>query len=172
MSHFTVQTLIELLHWHDLSESEKAAVRLLSVSSQQIEFAGTIERAVETVEAGDTHDIAGLAIQSSGIVVGFLVLKRKSKAPKWAAPGAVVISAMRIDQTHQGKGLGSAALMALTEWVAANWPDSVALSLSVDEENIAGIRAYRKAGFLDHGIREQGRIGWVRYMSRPITLAE
>jgi RimJ/RimL family protein N-acetyltransferase len=167
-----MQTLIELTHWDDLSETEKAAVRHISVSSQQIEFAGTIDRAVEAVEAGDTHDIAGLAIQSSGIVVGFLVLKRKSKAPKWATPGAAVISAMRIDQAHQGKGFGSAALMALCEWVAANWPDSIALSLSVDEENIAGIRAYGKAAFADHGIREQGRIGWVRYMSRPITPAQ
>ena len=29
-------------------------------------------------------------------------------------------------------------------------------------------RAYAKAGFIDHGTREQGRIGSVRHMSRPV----
>jgi RimJ/RimL family protein N-acetyltransferase len=75
---------------------------------------------------------------------------------------------MRIDLSMQGRGIGSATLQALPSWVAEHWPESHELILSVDEENAAARRAYAKAGFADHGIREQGRIGWVRYMSKAI----
>jgi len=157
---------LALARWQDLSPSDQASVRELSVTAQQIEYAGTIERAIENCEADGEDDIAGLAIRGDGQIVGFLVLKRRSRAPDWASPAAATISAMRIDQVHQGKGIGSAALQALPQWVSENWPESSSLTLSVDEDNKAGIRAYGKAGFQDHGVRVEGRIGWVRYMSK------
>ena len=162
---------IALIRWQDLKPSEQASVLKLDVSAQQVEFAGTVELAVAACEADKNNDVAGIAIKDDEGIIGFLVLKRRSKLPKWSNPSAAVISAMRIDQGHQGKGLGSISLLALTEWVAINWPESSSLALSVDEENTAGIRAYAKAGFQDHGVRVQGRIGWVRYMSKPIVSA-
>ncbi len=75
---------------------------------------------------------------------------------------------MRIDQARQSQGLGAAALLALPHWLAQNWPESQSLILSVDEANTAGIRAYTKAGFQDHGVPKQGRIGWERLMSKAL----
>jgi hypothetical protein len=37
--------------------------------------------------------------------------------------------------------------------------------LTVDDHNPAGIAAYLKAGFVDEGVREPGRIGIVRRMT-------
>jgi RimJ/RimL family protein N-acetyltransferase len=161
---------IVLMRLQGLARDDQSKLLQLEISAQQLEFAGTVERAVENCEAEMDDDIAGLAIKSNQGIVGFLVLKRRSKAPDWAALGAAVVSAMRIDQAHQGKGIGPAALETLALWVASHWPESSLLTLSVDEENTAGIRAYTKAGFQDHGVRVQGRIGWVRYMSKPITI--
>ena len=45
---------------------------------------------------------------------------------------------------------------------------SARLVLSVVEDNAPGRRAYEKAGFIDSGLREQGRIGWVRTLARTI----
>jgi GNAT superfamily N-acetyltransferase len=161
---------IVLTRWQDLAPVGQSMVLRLGVSAQQLEFAGTVERAVESCEVDVDNDVAGLAIQSAEGIVGFLVLKRRAKAPDWASPAAAVVSAMRIDQSHQGKGLGSAALEAVSHWVASHWPELSLLTLSVDEDNVAGICAYTKAGFRDHGVRVQGRIGWVRYMSRAIHI--
>jgi GNAT superfamily N-acetyltransferase len=162
---------IVLVRWQDLAPIERSTVLRLEVSALQLEFAGTVERAVENCNADMDNDVVGLAILSTKGVVGFLVLKRRARAPDWAKPAAAVVSAMRIDQGHQGKGLGSAALDAVSRWVASHWAESSLLTLSVDEDNVAGIRAYTKADFQDHGVRVQGRIGWVRYMSKSITIS-
>lgn len=159
---------VSLKQWQLLSSSEQEAVLRLSVTSQQVEFAGTVERSVESCRSDQGDQVVGLAILDGQQVVGFLVLKRGSCAPSWANPRAATVSAMRIDRSCQGRGIGSCALRALPSWVAENWPESPVLVLSVDEDNQAARCAYVKAGFVDQGTREQGRIGWVRYMSRPV----
>jgi len=157
-----------LLAWDKLSEAQQAQARAISISQQQIEYAGSVEKQLQGVEAESGCDLVGLAILDANAVVGFLVLKRGCKAPEWAAPGAAVVSGMRIDQSQQGRRIGSTALVALPSWVQEHWPGCTALALSVDEDNAQGIRAYSTAGFVDQGARVQGRIGWVRYMSKQL----
>jgi ribosomal protein S18 acetylase RimI-like enzyme len=159
---------VSLKPWQLLSLPEQQAVLRLGVTSQQAEFAGSVERSVETCRSDPGDQVAGLAILDGPAVVGFLVLKRGASAPAWADPTAATVSAMRIDLSCQGRGIGVAALLALPSWVASHWPESPLLTLSVDEDNQSARRAYVKAGFVDHGTREQGRIGWVRHMSRPV----
>ena len=159
---------VSLKRWQLLSPAEQAAVLSLNVTAQQIEFAGTVERSVQACQEDQANEVAGLAVLHDQTVVGFLVIKRGASVPAWAGAGAAAISAMRIDVSQQGKGLGSAALQAVAAWLPRNWPESSELTLSVDEENQLARGAYAKAGFVDLGKREEGRIGWVRYMSRPV----
>jgi diamine N-acetyltransferase len=159
---------VSLKNWQTLSVSEQAGVLALNVTPEQVEFAGTVERSVQACRETPGNQVAGLAILSGPNVVGFLVLKRGASAPAWAGPKAATVSGMRIDLRWQGKGAGAGALQALPAWVAKNWPESTALTLSVDEGNASARRAYAKAGFVDHGTKDEGRIGWVRYMSKPI----
>lgn len=165
-----MSSAVSLKRWESLSPSEQAAVLGLSVTEQQIEFAGTVERAVQACQEDQANEVAGLAIVLEGGIVGFFVLKRGARAPAWASPKSATVSAMRIDLSQQGRGLGSSALRALPSWVAEHWPESSELILSVDEENQSTRSAYARAGFLDLGKREEGRIGWVRYMSKPIEV--
>jgi len=162
---------IELVRWHDLEDDARSDIRQLDLDERQIEYAGTTDVAIAICERDSAGDVAGLALRSGAQWVGFLLLKRRSKAPEWAVPGAATITAMRVHRLRQGQGIGTAALLALPAWLAANWPESSSLALSVDEENVAAIRVYAKAGFVDRGLRAPGRIGWVRYMTRPIQLA-
>lgn len=163
-----VDEAVSLQRWQTLSEAEQAAVLDLNVTQQQVEFAGTVVQSVQACLEDQVNEIAGLAVVHEHRIVGFFLLKRGASAPVWGGPKAAVVSAMRIDVSQQGKGMGSAALRLLPSWVAENWPGSAALTLSVDEENHSARRAYASAGFMDLGKREQGRIGWVRYMSKPI----
>jgi RimJ/RimL family protein N-acetyltransferase len=163
---------LRLLAWPDLSPSQQAQVRGLAVSEDGVEYAGAGDKQVAAVEAESGDDLVGLAIAMDEQAVGFLVLKRRSKAPAWARPEDAVVSGMRIDQQHQGAGLGSGALTLLPQWLRRHWPGCPAIALTVDENNLRGIKAYARAGFQDQGLRETGRIGWVRRMRLPISSAD
>jgi ribosomal protein S18 acetylase RimI-like enzyme len=160
--------VIRIVRWEELSPTQKIDVENLKISDQQIEYAGPTHRAVDACASDLTGDIQGAAIFDGDVTVGFLVLKRRSAAPSWALTGAAVISALRIDSRFQGVGLGTAALRYLPEWLLIHWVDTTSIMLSVDEGNEAGRRSYAKAGWLDLGTREKGRIGWVRYMKRDL----
>lgn len=160
--------VIRIVRWDELSPAQKIDVENLKISDQQIEFAGPIHRAVEACTSDLTGDIRGAAIFNGDTIVGFLVLKRRNAAPSWVSTGAAVISALRIDLRFQGLGIGTAALRRLPEWLLAQWADTKSIMLSVDEANEAGRRSYAKAGWVDLGTRDKGRIGWVRYMKRDL----
>ncbi len=157
------------LTWEQLSSEQRLQAESLSITQAQIEYAGSVAKQLKVIAAESGVDMVGLAILDQEVVVGFLALKRRTKAPHWATPNAAVISGMRIDQSVQGRRLGTAALTELPTWVGQNWPECTELSLSVDEDNAQAIRAYSNAGFADLGQRAQGRIGWVRYMSKPLA---
>ncbi len=163
-----MDAVVSLQRWQSLSEAEQAAVLDLNVTEQQVEFAGTVARSVQACVGDAVNDVAGLAVVHEHRIVGFFLLKRGASAPAWGGPKAAVVSAMRIDVSQQGKGMGAAALRLLPTWIAEHWPESTELALSVDEGNQSARRAYARAGFVDLGKRDEGRIGWVRYMSKPI----
>jgi RimJ/RimL family protein N-acetyltransferase len=160
--------VIRVVRWEELSPAQKSDVENLKISDQQIEYAGPTRRAVAACASDPTGDVQGAAIFNGDVTVGFLVLKRGAANPSWASTAAAVISALRIDLRFQGLGIGTAALQYLPEWLSIYWPDTTSIMLSVDEENEVGRRSYAKAGWVDLGTREKGRIGWVRYMKRDL----
>ena len=159
---------LRLLDWPRLSPAQQAGVRGLAISDEQVEYAGAGDRQLAAVQAESGTDLVGLAIVQGEQAVGFLVLKRRSRAPAWADPEDAVVSGMRIDQRVQGSGIGSSALALLPAWLRQHWPGCPAITLTVDEENLRGLKAYARAGFVDLGEREAGRIGWVRRMRLTI----
>ena len=160
---------MNLIPWNQLTQVERDAVRAFQIDERQGEYAGPISRAIAAVESATTDEVIGMAFEMDAVIVGFVVLKSGASAPTWAGENTIVISAMRIDAQYQGRGFGTLALNAVATWVHLHMPLCTSIKLSVDEENIAGIRAYTKAGFVDDGIRETGRIGWVRYMTKSIV---
>jgi RimJ/RimL family protein N-acetyltransferase len=156
---------IELRSWPTLSLLERDAVRGLRVDDGQIEFAGPVERSIAACEAGDPAEVAGLAILADDELVGWVLLKRGESAPDWVSEGAAVVGGLRIDQRHQGRGLGAAALAEIARWIARHWPTTSRLMLRVDDGNAAGIRAYEKAGWTEIGERRVGRVGIERTMT-------
>jgi GNAT superfamily N-acetyltransferase len=162
---------VEMVDWRALSSVDREAVLALEISALQVEFAGPVGRSVTACEAGDPAEVAGLAVRVDGVVAGWVVLKRGASAPHWVAAGAAVVSGLRIDARHQGRGIGAAALVAMARWVACHWPAVALLTLRVDDGNAAGIRAYEKAGWMETGERRVGRVGVERTMSLPLRAA-
>jgi len=145
-----------------------AAVHALQIDPEQLEFAGTLERALASCERGPPEHIAGLAIEQDGAIVGLVVLQHASRRPDWAPEGSAAVSAMRIDRRRQGQGLGQAALAAVPAWLRAHWPGVTQVAISVDEGNAAGRRAYERAGYVPFMPPRPRRIGPVHYLARPL----
>jgi GNAT superfamily N-acetyltransferase len=156
---------VYLARWQTVGPAAQERIRQLSVSEQQVEYAGTIERSLDACSLDRTGDVQGVAIFNGQEAVGFFLLKRGVAAPTWATYKAVVVSSLRVDQRWQGQGIGTAALKCMSAFVVEWWPEAQSIMLSVDEDNEAARRAYGKAGWLDTGTRDRGRIGWVRYMT-------
>jgi RimJ/RimL family protein N-acetyltransferase len=162
-------THLTLARWQSVSPADREAVVRLRIAPQQLEYAGTVERAIASCETGPSDQVAGLVIKLSEVPVGFVVLSRGDKRPAWAPEGAVALTAMRIDLAHQGQGVGRRALQGVTAWIAQHWPESAVLALCVDDENQAGKQAYLRAGFAEYTPPRQGRIGLVRYLSKTLN---
>jgi RimJ/RimL family protein N-acetyltransferase len=159
---------VEFADWGTLAPAEREAVARLQISVDQVEFAGPVARSVAACEAGDPAKVAGLAIRADGRIVGWVLLKRGASAPDWVPNDAAVVSGLRIDLREQGRGIGALALAELAGWVARRWPRAARLVLRVDEGNVAGIRAYEKAGWREVGERRVGRVGVERTMTLPL----
>ena len=73
-----------------------------------------------------------------------------------------------IDRRRQGRGLGqaaaAAAVAAAAKLTARHGGGQAGVVLSVNERNAAGLAAYRKAGFEDHGQYLGGDAGPQRTM--------
>jgi RimJ/RimL family protein N-acetyltransferase len=168
MSSLSTPIAVSVQPWPSLSATEQDRVRSLALAPRQVEYAGSTANAVAACDDGDPAQVVGLALRVDGEIVGFVVVKRHDAAPAWATRETAVISGLRVDIAHQGRGIGTAALPAIADWVGDHWTSATALALTVDEENVAAIRAYAKAGWTGLGDRFEGRIGWVRTMSRAL----
>lgn len=157
--------VVALVAWQDLAPASQGAVAALQISVEQVDFAGTMARSIAACEGANPIEVAGLAIHVDGEIVGWVVLKRGASAPDWVEAGAAVVSGLRIDLRHQGRGIGALALAEMARWVARAWPGSTRMVLRVDDGNAAGIRAYEKAGWLECGERRAGRVGLERALS-------
>ena len=73
--------VIRIVRWEELSPAQKSDVENLKISDQQIEYAGPIHRAVDACASDLSGDIQGAAIFDGDVIVGFLVLKRRSSSP-------------------------------------------------------------------------------------------
>lgn len=159
---------LTLRDWQALDDAGLAALHALQIDPAQVEFAGTLERALASCAKGPPEDIVGLVIKHGGTVVGFVVLQRASRQPEWAPKGAAAVSAMRIDRHRQGQGLGRAALAAVDDWLRQHWPQVAQVALSVDDGNAAGRRAYALAGYTECAPARPGRIGLVRFLAKAL----
>ena len=159
---------LRLEDWRSLSPDRQDAVRALSITADQVDFAGTIDAAIALCEAGNGSEIVGVAILAGSTVVGFLLVKRGASAPVWVPNDAAIVTALRVDEEYQGQGIGTNTLVTLPSWVGSNWPDRKSLVLSVDESNRAAIRSYAKAGWIDQGRHPKGWFGWERRMMKRL----
>lgn len=92
--------------------------------------------------------------------VGFLILDVGPTMPAVYAPGTVGVRGVYVDAARQGRGLGTALLRVLPDFVRARYPQALRIALTVSVANPRALRAYLRAGFVDTGrLYRGGQLG-------------
>jgi GNAT superfamily N-acetyltransferase len=145
----------------------------LAVTPAQRRFVGEpLRMALVGLEEESRHPFA---IDSNGTAVGVLTLQAGAAAlAGWPDDASAwLLRGFVIDRRHQGKGLGrlaaAAAVAAAAKLTARHGGGQAGVVLSVNEDNPAGLAAYRNAGFADYGQYLGGSSGPQRTMFRAFT---
>ena len=134
-----------------VNEQLRPGVLALSIATEQAQFAGKMPELLDAAE--EAAESEALAVVVDGQVVGYYRLD--------FAPGAVAsqdfgrpaagLRGFFIDERWQGRGVGAAAMHAMTVDLRARHPEIRLLALSVNIQNPEARRLYLRAGFADHG---------------------
>lgn len=101
-----------------------------------------------------------IVILSDNTPVGFFLLNSNERVKKYSTNlNALLLTALSINQTAQGKGYAKKGMSFLTEFVKSEFPKCDEIILVVDKENIPAQNLYLKVGFEDTNERKIGRIG-------------
>jgi RimJ/RimL family protein N-acetyltransferase len=84
----------------------------------------------------------------------------------------VVLRGFSVDAGYQGQGIGTSATGEAVALAQRAFPTAAAVVLTVHVDNVAGQRAYERAGFTYTGRRVLGRAGEEHVMSTPLAAAE
>ena len=140
-----------------LGPGDKARIAHLALGPGQDAFTADPVARLSALGQGEE----AWAVVEGDAIAGFFVLDRNiSGEHPYARPGEVVLRSLLIDAARQGRGLGRAAMAALPSLVAAEYPGTPAIALTVNVRNTTARSAYLRAGFLDEGdLYHGGRSG-------------
>ena len=112
--------------------------------------------------------------QGATAVVGIGVLQPDgADATVWPTQEPhVVLRGFSVDRRWQGHGIGTAAAGEAVALAEQAFPAARAVVLTVHVDNLAGQRAYERAGFTFTGRRVSGRAGEELVMARCLSAAD
>lgn len=94
-----------------------------------------------------------MAILAGDLVVGYYRIEHSARGltGRGADRRALGLRSFQISLEYQRRGFGTAALAALLDDLAARWPRARQLLLTVSPRNVAALKVYLRAGFVDRG---------------------
>ncbi|ONH57310.1 Acetyltransferase (GNAT) family protein [Pseudomonas cedrina] len=159
-----------LVPYETLSLVQKQQLDTLQVHPEQLPYSGDIYCALNSLLVNpNPAGIKGFALLADDLPVAFLLLKRPPCLPHWADEHSATLHALQVDRHQQGRGFGKACLQALPAAALQAWPQIKALELSVDADNVAAMRLYLGAGWVDSGEAYRGRVGYERRLRWTFT---
>lgn len=134
------------------------ALREFTLSDEQLNYTSLPMPAFELC-MGD-HERNPVVILDGEKVVGFFVLHSGSGASEYTTnPNAMLLRALCITSSEQGKGYGKQAMSLVGDYVKENFPEIDEVVLAVNERNDAARGIYLENGYVDHNKKKEGRSG-------------
>ncbi|GAB6261270.1 GNAT family N-acetyltransferase [Photobacterium sp. 53610] len=123
-------------------------VAVLSVEETQVKFVGTMNEILVIID----NIVHPHVILDGETVVGFFLIDtRYGQCYDFSETDALGLRAFFIDQHHQGKGYGKAAVASLKPFLKSAYPEALQLFLTVNCKNPAARYCYEQGGFTDTG---------------------
>lgn len=143
---------IELRHY---SNKDAGKLNSFQLPKEQEQFTSLPKNYIEVSEG--QHRIVILSEEEP---VGFFILHSTDRVKDYSNnPYAMLLTALSINQTHQGKGYAKQAMFLLRKFVMDEFPKCNEIVLAVNHKNIAAQKLYETVGFNDTGMRKIGPIG-------------
>lgn len=145
---------INLVFYNNEFDEELQGFELDSVQAQ---FTAYPKEIIKTLVDSERHYIL---IVRDERVVGYLVLHENNGPMEIGSHNkALLIRALAISKKEQGKGYAFSAMKRLPDFTKEHFRNVVELVLVVNHANVPAQNLYRKAGFIDTGMRRSGKHG-------------
>lgn len=149
---------IKLRHF---SKGDMGKLKSFELPKEQEQFTSLPKNYVEVLE-GQYR----IVIVSDNEPVGFFILHSTDRVKDYTDnPHAMLLTALSIDLSQQGKGYAKQAMLFLRKFVKDEFPNCNEIVLAVNHKNTAAQKLYVKVGFQDTGMRKMGPIGEQYIMS-------
>lgn len=110
-----------------------------------------------------------IVILSDNEPVGFFLLHSTDRVKEYTDnPNAMLLTALSINHSKQGKGFAKKAMYQLKGFVNHEFPECNEILLAVNHKNISAQNLYGKVGFNDTGKRKLGKIGEQFILNTPV----
>lgn len=134
------------------------ALHAFDLAEDQKKFTAMPSDALKICEEDPSRN--PVVIMASDTPVGFFVLHAGENISDFTAnPNAMVIRALSVNQSEQGKGYAKEAMLQLPAFVSTHFPEINELILAVNFKNEPAKKLYEKAGFQDRGQIKHGPVG-------------
>ncbi|MGD6843669.1 GNAT family N-acetyltransferase [Bacillus infantis] len=155
MEHTAVKKMVSLKLYKNEDEERLKSYQL---PEEQLAFTSMPIPAIEAcLQEDDRHPVI---IQYGEDIAGFFVLHGEGGAIKYSPnERAILLRAYSVSSDYQGKGIAGESLRILPDFVRKHFPGKNEIVLGVNHSNHAAQHVYKKAGFIDHGLRITGKKG-------------
>ena len=147
-----------------LKEEHVQFLKAFRLPQEQEKFTTLPDKPIE-----DSEGAQKVVILSENTPVGFFQLQSTDQVKEYSSnPNALLLSALSINYTDQGKGYAKHAMSLLSEFVTTEFPHIDEIILAVNQLNIPAQKLYTTVGFQDTQKRKIGPIGEQMIMSMKL----
>jgi GNAT superfamily N-acetyltransferase len=146
------------VHLREITADNQAAVEALSVTAEQDDYVGSVTDSLQ--EAAETPDARPWyrALYAGDTPVGFVMISDGITVQNPEFLGPYFLWRLLIDQRHQGKGYGGAAIGLVLEQLRSTRPDAQVLITSAIPGPHSPLGFYLRQGFRETGVVHQGEV--------------
>lgn len=151
------------------NDSYRKSLESYPLSVEHLSFTGHPLELLQRADVNATY--TPIIITEDDQVAGFFVLDTgEDKFHYTDIAESILLRGYSIHPNFQGRGIAKRSMKLLHSFVGKYFPDVKRIVLGVNEANSAAQAVYAKSGFIDEGIRFNGRSGIQIAMSKKISL--
>jgi diamine N-acetyltransferase len=150
----------------EITDASREAVLALSVASEQEQFVGSVQRALEDAAEYPQANPWYRAVYAGDEPVGFVMMSWNVEPRPPEIIGPWFLWKLLIDERHQGRGYGAEVVRQIAELVRMEGATELLTSYVEGSGGPAGF--YERLGFVPTGKRDDNGEGGVRL---PLTTA-